>query len=235
MEKKRVFSQGELDAMGARTLDLLQESIEAGDKEAAMKLSRRMYNEFSAMHDLYRDWITDLLTFVGNRLGDDGLYEALKQSVDGYTKNLGNRYADKTIRRKLEILAAGLRGHLQPFEIEEDDEKFTITPKPCGSGERQIEGGGYGPPRNFMKIRKPQPMTFGREDFPVYCAHCFFKMRHPPNREVPPFLSLSLRPGLERGLVVSIFINENIDLRVVLIDKRKPVKEAQISNFQFRT
>lgn len=175
MDKKRIFSQQELEAMGARTLDLLQESIEAGDKETAKKLARRMYNEFSAMHDLYRDWVTDLLTFIGNRFGDDTLYEALKQSVDGYTKNLGNRYTDKSTRRKLEILTAGLRGHLQLFEIEEDEEKFTITPRPCGSGQRQIQDGAYGPPRNFMKIRKPQPMTFDQEDFPVYCAHCFFQ------------------------------------------------------------
>ena len=206
MNKNRVFSQQELESMGARTLDFLQESIEAGDKETAMKLSRRMYNEFSAMHDLYRDWVTDLLTFVGNRLGDDGLYEALKQSVDGYTKNLGNRYADKSIRRKLEILAAGLRGHLQPFEIEEDDEKFTITPKPCGSGERQIEGGGYGPPRNFMKIRKPQPMTFDREDFPVYCAHCFFQNMASPEPGGAPLFVTEPSPRLgERPCRIYIY------------------------------
>ena len=47
MDKNKVFSQEELEAMGARTLDLLQESIEAGDKEMAKKLAQRMYNEFS--------------------------------------------------------------------------------------------------------------------------------------------------------------------------------------------
>jgi len=190
MDKEKVFSQQELEAMGARTLDLLQESIEAGDKETAKKLARRMYNEFSAMHDLYRDWVTDLLTFIGNRFGDDTLYEALKQSVDGYTKNLGDRYTDKSTRRKLQILTAGLRGHLQPFEIEEDEEKFTITPRPCGSGERQVQDGAYGPPRNFMRIRKPQPMTFNQEDFPVYCAHCFFQnMASPEPGDSPLFVT----------------------------------------------
>jgi len=132
-----------------------------------------MYTEFLAMHDLYRDWVTHLLTFVGERYGDDVLFEALKETVEGYTMRLKDRYAGKSPRRKVEILLAGLRGHLHSFDIEEDDEKLTITPRPCGSGERLIRDGGYDPPRSFLKIRNPQPMTFDRPDFPVYCAHCY--------------------------------------------------------------
>ena len=133
-----------------------------------------MYSEFLAMHDLYRDWVTDILTFIGKRYGEEVLYEALKETVGGYTARLSSRYTNKPIRRKMEILVAGLRGHLQPFKIEEDDEKFIITPQPCGSGGRLIKEGGYGPPYNFLKIEKPQPMTFNRSNFPVYCAHCYF-------------------------------------------------------------
>ena len=55
------------------------------------------------------------------------------------------------------------------------DEKLTITPKPCGSGGRLVNDGGYDPPCNFLKIKRPQPMTFNREDFPAYCAHCYFQ------------------------------------------------------------
>ena len=51
----RVFTQEELEEMGKRTIDLLTEAIEAGDKERAKKLAGRMYREFSAMHDLYVD------------------------------------------------------------------------------------------------------------------------------------------------------------------------------------
>jgi hypothetical protein len=64
---------------------------------------------------------------------------------------------------------------MQPFDIEEDDEKLTITPRPCGSGGRLIQDGGYRSPINFLKIGKPQSMTFSQPDFPVYCAHCYFQ------------------------------------------------------------
>jgi len=172
MSKERMFTKEELEAMGARTLDLLQANIEAGDKEKAKKLSQRMYNEFLAMHDLYRDWVTDLLSFIGRHHGDEVLYEALNETYGGSALRLGKRYAGKSKRQKIEMLVAGLRGHLHPLKIEEDDEKVTIIASPCGSGGRLVLGGAYDPPTSFLRIRKAQPMTFNRPDFPVYCAHC---------------------------------------------------------------
>ncbi len=174
MEEKRVFTEEELRMMGERTLDLLQAAIEAGDKKTAKKLSKRMYNEFLGMHDLYRDWITGLLTFIGKNYGDEVLYEAMKETVGDLSLRLGKRYANKSTREKIEILAAGLRGHLHPIKIEEDDEKFVIHTQPCcGSGGRLVLEGAYDPPGSFLRIKKPQPMTFNRPNFPVYCAHCY--------------------------------------------------------------
>ena len=75
------------------------------------------------------------------------------------------------------MLATGLRGHLGALEIEEDDEKFTFTVHDCPSGGRQIAGGAYDRPDGFLRVKKAQPMTFDRPDFPVYCAHCSFQNR----------------------------------------------------------
>lgn len=196
MSGDRVFTDEELKALGRRTLDLVLSGIEAGDEAAAKKLAQRMYNEFSAMHDLYRDWVTDLLSFIGKRFGDEVLAEALHQTVGGYTERLSGRYGGKSTRRRLEILLAGLRGHLQPFEVEEDDEKFTITPHPCGSGERLIREGAYGPPCNFYKIARPQPMTFDRADFPVYCSHCYFQNIIPADQGGAPLFKTEPSPEL---------------------------------------
>ena len=175
MNDDRLFTEEELETMGKRTLDLLLEKLDSGDAEQAKILARQMYNEFLGMHDLYRDWITHLFTFIGERYGDDVLRNAMAETVAGYTQRMGKRYAGKGKRRQIQMLLAGLRGHLQPFDIEEDAEKLTVTPKPCGSGGRLVNDGGYDPPCNFLKIKRPQPMTFDREDFPAYCAHCYFQ------------------------------------------------------------
>jgi len=51
----RVFTNEELDEMGARIVDLITEAIEAGDNEGAENLDSRMYREFSFMQDLFID------------------------------------------------------------------------------------------------------------------------------------------------------------------------------------
>lgn len=173
--QKNIFSEEELKVMGQLTLDLLQNSIENDEKENALKLSRRMYNEFLAMHDLYRDWITHLLTFIGKRYGDKVLYESLEETVGDFTRRLASRYEGKSARKKIEMLYAGLRGHLQPIKIEEDGEKIIITSEICGSGGRLVKEGAYSPQGDFLRIEKPQPMTFNQPNFPVYCAHCYFQ------------------------------------------------------------
>lgn len=170
---KRVFTEAELREQEVETVDLIQQAIEAGDLEKAKKLARRMYKEFFAMHETFRDWIIGLLSFIGRRMGEGALYEALPETMPNVIE-LAKAYRKEDIRRQVQMLAAGLRGHLVPLVIEEDDEKFTIMMTPCGSGGRAILNGSYGPPKNFLKIKNPHIMTFGRSDFPVYCCHCAF-------------------------------------------------------------
>jgi hypothetical protein len=70
--RERIVTNAELAAMGTCILDLLLSSIEAADRDTAKMLCRRMYNEFMSMHDLYRDWVTHLLTIIGEQYGDEG-------------------------------------------------------------------------------------------------------------------------------------------------------------------
>jgi hypothetical protein len=56
-------------------------------------------------------------------------------------------------------------------EVSEDAEKFILSFR-CGSGGRLIEDGAYGPPRDYLTLREKGPMTFGRDELGVYCAHC---------------------------------------------------------------
>jgi hypothetical protein len=179
MSEKRLFTDEELRGMGERTLDTLQAAIESGDREAAGKLAERMYAEFYAMHDLYRDWLTHAFSIIGSRYGDEMLAEVLQETVKGYTSRLADRYEGKSLKRKIQLMAAGLRGHLQPLEIEEDDEKVVIKTMPCGSGGRQALEALYEGQDAFHKMKGPAPYTFGRDEFPAYCAHCYYQNMFP--------------------------------------------------------
>lgn len=168
---ERVFTEEELKEMGGRTLDLVLEAIEAGDKERAKKLSNRMYREFLAMHDMYRDWSAGFMNYIYVNYGEETLYKALREVLGPWLKELMESYAKADLRRQVKMLAAGLRGHLQAVKVEEDEEKICITMEPCGSGQRLFESGAYRLPRNLTMIQKPHIMTYGMTDFPVYCTH----------------------------------------------------------------
>ena len=168
---ERVFTKKELEEMGRTTLDLITEAIDAGDKEKAKKLSKRMCSEFRFMHDLYRDWIASLMTYIYENHGEEDLCKAMKKAAEAYLKPMAEEYAKADFRRRVEMVVGGGRGHLQPQEVTEDDEKVCAKATPCGSGELLFKSGAYGPPRNFTMIQKPHVCTYGMTDFPIYCCH----------------------------------------------------------------
>lgn len=175
MKNKKVFTSEELKEMGMKTRDLIDKAIDDGELEKAKRLNHRMYAEWMSMHDFYRDWLTALLTFIGRHYGDKVLYQAYQESLNVPCKLLWDSYDKATgPRKRAEMMAMGLRGHGQDIDIEEDEEKFTFVCRPCGSGGRQILAGAYEPPTNMLRIQQSQPMTQGKTNVPVYCAHAYF-------------------------------------------------------------
>ena len=170
----RIFTEAELKDLGKQTVDLIHEAIDSGDMTRAKKMTQRMYKEFYSMHEGFRDTVTALLSFIGHRFGEEALYDALHEGFSSFAE-LAKLYEKVDVRRQVEMLTAGLRGHLTPLIVEEDDEKITVMMNPCGSGGRAIINGSYAPPKSFLKVKKHPIMTLDREDFPVYCCHCPFQ------------------------------------------------------------
>ena len=175
MSEKKAFTQEKMDTMGKTHLERANAAIDAGDAERAKKEIQGMWNEFQAMHDSLRDWIAALYSWIYRNHGDDALYEANYEAFLAGFKGLTKLYQNAAPGHQAAMLAAGYRGHLVPLKVEEDDEKFTITMLPCGSGGRLAKGGGYDPPLNLARVKKAQPQTYMQENFPIYCTHCAFQ------------------------------------------------------------
>ena len=161
---ERLFTDEELREMGRRTLDVLQEAIAKGDREKAKELATRMYEEFRHLHNGYMFWVTGLLTHIYRNYGIDAVERAEREAhtIEGKTVFKPPKETDWYSRIKHH--AKAMRGHLQPLTIEEDDEKVVITMKPCGSGEKIIEMGGY--EAGLARVKDPHPITWGMKDFP---------------------------------------------------------------------
>ncbi|MFC1840045.1 hypothetical protein ACFL1N_10720 [Thermodesulfobacteriota bacterium] len=172
MSNDKVFTDEELKEMGIPTLDLVKEAIDSGDKERAKELANRLKSEFNHLHDGYMVWVTGLLSYIYRNYGIDAVEEAEKEAhgIEGRTVFKPSGKTD--LRSRVEEMAGALRGHMQPVVIKEDEEKITLTMKPCGSGERLIQMGGYEPEFGLLKVKDPHPATWGMKDFPLYCVHC---------------------------------------------------------------
>ena len=170
MSKDRLFTDAELNEMGARTLDLVLQAIDEGDKKKAKELAERMYREFNHLHDGYMFWVTGLQTYILRNYGIDAVERAEREAhtIEGRTVFLPPEKTD--LRSRVEHAVGSFRGHLQPITIEEDDEKIVVTMKPCGSGERIIQEGGY--EAGLARVKEPHPITWGMKNFPIYCVHC---------------------------------------------------------------
>lgn len=172
MDKKRIFTDKEVKEMGILTLDLVLEAIEDENKDKAKELAERMYREFNYLHDGYMFWVTGLLTYIYKNYGIDAVEEAEREAHTIEAKVVFKPPEKTDLRSRVEHLVSGLRGHLQPIRIEEDDEKVSITMEPCGSGERLIQKGGYDPETGLARVKEPHRITWGMKDFPIYCVHC---------------------------------------------------------------
>ena len=105
---ERWFSDEELAEMSRPTMERAAEAIDRGDAEEAKSLCEAMKHESQFMHDLLVDGMAGLISFVKERLGDEGVREAWEWSLDrSWRHSVGT--IDRADRRQI---AAGAGGDL---------------------------------------------------------------------------------------------------------------------------
>lgn len=181
MSDARWFDERELEQMSRPTMDRAIEAIEAGDLETAKAACEAMKHEWLMLHDLMAEATLGLVSFIQDKLGDEGVAEAwTDQNRKGWKRH---EQAIGTLdrRRVVELLAAtwrahsgsGVGSHPGSFKIVEDDEKITFVMNPCGSGQRLVRRGMY-EKHGYGKTKEAHDWSYGRKDFPLYCTHCSF-------------------------------------------------------------
>jgi len=156
---------------------LIEEAIDRGDVAEAKRLLHHMVSDWHRNKDHSINWITSLLSFIGRRMGEPAVEEALRDFGARYLR--ARRATDPGARKRMEGIVRGMKANGASVELDEDDEKFILS-FACASGGMLIDEGAYGPPKDYLTLRSPGPMTFGREQLPVYCAHCSI------NNEIQP-------------------------------------------------
>ena len=175
---ERWFTDDELNEMSRPTMDRAIDAIEAGDLDLATRLCSDMKHEWLMLHDLMAESVLGLISFVQDRLGDDGVAEAWTENIEKGWKRHHDAIGRLPRRELVHLLAAtwrahsgsGVGEHPGSFSVTEDDEKVTFTMNPCGSGQRLVRKGLYEKP-GYGRTREAHDWSYGRKGFPLYCTH----------------------------------------------------------------
>jgi len=145
--------------------------IETGTADEVKKLYTYLEKGFQDLHDLYREWVSLLLSHVYREYGVEALEQCLRFSSE--KRWMPWMLEDITHDAKERVCSwiSLLLGNFATIRVEEDDEKFTIFQDPCGSCGRQIRAGCYKPPLNLSVVQEKHPITLNSGEVTVYQAH----------------------------------------------------------------
>src|SRR5437588_739955 len=77
----RWFSEHELEQLSRPTMDRALEALDRGDLDVVRRLCSEMKHEWQMLHDLMASGLLDLVSFIQQRLGDQGVAEAWEESM----------------------------------------------------------------------------------------------------------------------------------------------------------
>jgi len=145
--------------------------IDTASLETVMHRYDALERGFRNLHDLYREWLSLLLSHVYREYGVDALEKCLRHSSDARWMPWMLEDVTHDVRQRLREWMALLLGNFASIRLEEDDEKFILYQDPCGSCGRQIRQGCHAPPVDLAIVKEKHPITFMQGNVTVYQAH----------------------------------------------------------------
>jgi hypothetical protein len=170
----RQLSEADITRMQTPLWEQAKAAIDAGDGAGAKALIDRAVTQWAGLKDYSINWITSLLTFITDELGEDAVERALRKTGDEFVRprrDTGTRWGDLPAAARAKVIARSMLANMGAVEVDEDDEKITLSFR-CGSGGKLIDDGRYEGEHPYATLRERGGRTFERDELWVYCAHC---------------------------------------------------------------
>ncbi len=149
-------------------------AIDAGDAHTAKELIDRAVEQWSGLKDYSINWITSLLTFITDEMGEEAVERALRSTGETFVRprrTSEHLWGDLPAAQRAKVIARSMLANMGAVAVSEDDEKITLAFR-CGSGGKLIDDGRYEGEHAYATLEQRAPRTFDRESLWVYCAHC---------------------------------------------------------------
>jgi len=171
---ERQLGDADIERMQTPLWEQAKTAFRAGDTDGGIELIDRAVAQWSGLKDYSINWITTLLTFIGEELGEEAVERALRKTGEEFVaprRDTGTDWGTLPASARAKVIARAMLGNMGEVEVEEDDEKIVLSFR-CGSGGKLIEGGAYEGEHAYLKLRERSGQTFMRDELWVYCAHC---------------------------------------------------------------
>jgi hypothetical protein len=174
MSGERDLSGEEIARMETPLWEQAKAAIDRGDADGAKAAIDRAVAQWASLKDYSINWITSLLSFVAEELGEDAVERALRATGEQYVRPRrasGGEWSQLPAAARAKVIARSMLGNMGEVEVAEDDEKIVLAFR-CGSGGKLIDEGRYEGEHAYATLRERSGRTFMRSELPVYCAHC---------------------------------------------------------------
>lgn len=193
----------DLDAIDRKShLDQALDALDEGDIDRARDQINRAARQSKSLKDYSITWIADLMSFIGERDGEQAVEDALRRFGDRTLADRAepdNDWWSVPAEVRSKVVTRAMLSNFSEVEVEADEEKITLSFQ-CGSGGWLIASGAYQGDEALLTLSESGPRTFGRDTLPVYCAHCSVNnemqavestgqlstVEHPPTRPGDP-------------------------------------------------
>jgi hypothetical protein len=197
-----MLSDADIDRMRTPLWEQARAAFVAGRSDDGTALLDKAVDQWSSLKDYSINWITSLLTFIGEELGEEAVERALRKTGDEFVRprrETGTDWGSLPASVRAKVIARAMVGNMGTVDVDEDDDKIVLSFQ-CGTGGRLIDEGRYEGDQAYLTLREKSGRTFMRDGLPVYCAHCSVNnemqpvewggaptsIEHPPERKGEP-------------------------------------------------
>lgn len=199
---ERLLSDDEIARMRTPLWEQARTAYREDRSEDGDRLLDGAVKQWGALEDYSINWITSLLTFVGEELGEEAVEQALRKTGEEFVRprrDTGTDWESLPASARAKVIARAMVANLGTVDVTEDDDKIVLAFR-CGTGGRLIDEGRYEGEHAYLTLRERAGRTFMRDELPAYCAHCSVNneiqpvewggaptsIEHPPERPGEP-------------------------------------------------
>ena len=169
-----ILSAAEIAKMQTPIWEQAKAAIDADDSDGAKQLIDRAVEQWAGLQDYSINWITSLLTFITEEVGEEAVERALRRTGETFVRprrTSEQLWGDLPAAQRAKVIARSMLANMGTVAVSEDDEKITLEFR-CGSGGKLIDDGRYEGEDAYATLKEPGGRTFGKDAMWVYCAHC---------------------------------------------------------------